>query len=61
LGYRKLIDVNGDLISGVGAGFNTGVASGSIKLYLKGNQVIIDVKASAFGQSFNINHVLLNL
>jgi len=61
IGYQKLINIDGDLISGVEAGFNIGIASGSIKLYLKGKQVMIELKASAFGASWNTTYVLLNL
>jgi len=60
-GYKKLIDINGDLITGIGAGFDIGVASGSIKLYLKGKQVIFELQASAFGHGFKTSHVLLTL
>ncbi|KDQ09226.1 hypothetical protein BOTBODRAFT_69326 [Botryobasidium botryosum FD-172 SS1] len=60
-GYKKLIDINGDLIAGIGAGFDIGIASGNIKLYLKGKQVILEIHAQAFGKSWDKTVVLVTL
>ncbi|KDQ11432.1 hypothetical protein BOTBODRAFT_455264 [Botryobasidium botryosum FD-172 SS1] len=60
-GYKKLIDINGDLIQGVGAGFDIGIASGSIKLYLKGRQVFFEIHAQAFGAKWDKTVVLITL
>ncbi|KDQ17276.1 hypothetical protein BOTBODRAFT_144173 [Botryobasidium botryosum FD-172 SS1] len=60
-GYKKLLDIDGDLITGISAGFAIGVANGHINLYLKRRQVVVELKASAFGSPWEITHVLLAL
>ncbi|KDQ17274.1 hypothetical protein BOTBODRAFT_185977 [Botryobasidium botryosum FD-172 SS1] len=62
-GYKKLLDIDGDLITGISSGFNIpfDTASGYIKLYLKGRQLIVELNASAFSKPWKITCVLLNL
>ncbi|KDQ06789.1 hypothetical protein BOTBODRAFT_234652 [Botryobasidium botryosum FD-172 SS1] len=60
-GYKKLVDINGDLITGVGAGFDIGFVSGNIKLYLKGRQVFFEIHAQAFGQQWDRTVALVTL
>ncbi|KAL4246751.1 hypothetical protein ABKN59_009066 [Abortiporus biennis] len=44
LGYKKLINISGDLVKGVEAGFDVfGVASGSVRVFLQGKNVMVNI------------------
>ncbi|KDQ11430.1 hypothetical protein BOTBODRAFT_46400 [Botryobasidium botryosum FD-172 SS1] len=61
-GYKKLIDINGDLINGISAAFNFDkIVFGTIKIYLKRRLVILELDAKAFGQEWKVKIALLSL
>ncbi|KDQ11431.1 hypothetical protein BOTBODRAFT_189820 [Botryobasidium botryosum FD-172 SS1] len=60
-GYKKLLGIDGDLISGISASFNIEVAKGHIRIYLRERQAIVELEASAFGRSWETLYLLLAL
>jgi len=61
-GYKRLAKISGDLINGVEAGFDVfGVTSGSIRVYLKGRDVMVTLKASAFAMMHGYNFKLFTI
>ncbi|KAI0781803.1 hypothetical protein C8Q75DRAFT_812225 [Abortiporus biennis] len=62
LGYKKLAGISGNLITGVEAGFDLwGIASGSIRIYLQGKNVMCELKASALGKTWNTTFKIFTL
>ncbi|KAI0782714.1 hypothetical protein C8Q75DRAFT_786522 [Abortiporus biennis] len=62
LGYKKLINISGDLLKGVEAGFDLfGVASGSIRVSLQGKDVMVTPKASILGQNLETSFKIFTL
>jgi len=61
-GYKKLVKISGDLINGVEAGFDVfGVASGSIRVYLRGKDVMVTLKASVLGKTYTYDFKLFSI
>ncbi|KAL4242845.1 hypothetical protein ABKN59_011266 [Abortiporus biennis] len=62
LGYKKLAGISGDLVNGVQAGFDLwGIASGSIRIFLQGKNVMCELKASALGHTWNTTFKIFTL
>ncbi|KAL4247799.1 hypothetical protein ABKN59_007114 [Abortiporus biennis] len=62
LGYKKLAGISGDLVNGVQAGFDLwGIASGSIRIFLQGKNVMCELKASALGKTWNTTFKIFTL
>ncbi|KDQ11016.1 hypothetical protein BOTBODRAFT_57743 [Botryobasidium botryosum FD-172 SS1] len=58
-GYQKLVDIHGDLITGVSANWRNRVTKGVIHLNLRGRSLQIHLEAIAFGRPYDYKGVLV--
>ncbi|KDQ11013.1 hypothetical protein BOTBODRAFT_177707 [Botryobasidium botryosum FD-172 SS1] len=57
-GHKKLVDIHGDLITGVSANWNIRITKGVIHLNLHGRSLLVHLDAVAYGQPYHYKGVL---